>query len=363
VAEVLATIVPRVRRLLERRGMGEGDEGAGVPDGWAEDAPVLAGIAAASVQGTFALGSRAGRRVRRCGAALEQDESPARARCHARQEGFDLHAGVRVRADERDRLERLCRYVLRPPVAQDRLHLTAEGQVLLQLRHPWSDGTTHLLFDPLELLERLAVLIPRPRINLILYHGVLPFDVAQGTPSMVEGWGRGPRGPSTLLRTIPSHVEGWRALVVGFGNTADPGETSTTEPDAPAPRWADLMRRSFGIDTLACPRCPGRLRLIALIEEPSVIERILRHLCLPTEVPTPRPGRAPSLGAARDALSQVDGRRSSWPDPSTRTRGARPSTRAPDRCPPVPTRRRYGQSSSGAPRAATSSLTRWRSRR
>ena len=172
VAEVLATIVPRVRRLLERRGMGEGDEGAGVPDGWAEDAPVLAGIAAASVQGTFALGSRAGRPVRRCGAAPEQGEPPARVRCHARQEGFDLHAGVRVPADERDRLERLCRYALRPPVAQDRLHLTPEGQVVLQLRHPWSDGTTHLLFDPVDLLERLAV---------------LPFDSAQGTPSAVEG--------------------------------------------------------------------------------------------------------------------------------------------------------------------------------
>ncbi len=172
VAEVLATIVPRVRRLLERRGMGEGDEGAGVPEGWAEDAPVLAGIAAASVQGTFALGSRAGRPVRRCGAAPEQGEPPARVRGHARQEGFDLHAGVRVPADERDRLERLCRYALRPPVAQDRLHLTPEGQVVLQLRHPWSDGTTHLLFDPVELLERLAV---------------LPFDSAQGTPSAVEG--------------------------------------------------------------------------------------------------------------------------------------------------------------------------------
>ena len=325
---------------------------------------------------------------------------------HARQEGFDLEAGVKVPADQRDRLERLCRYALRPTVAQDRLQLTAEGQVVLQLRHPWSDGTTHLLLDPLELLERLAVLpvrlrsghpersrgvIPRPRINLIRYHGVLPFDVAQGTPSMVEGWGRGPRGPSTLLRAIPSNVEGWRALVVIFGNTADRGETSTadastteesadvsearaTEPhpsdgrEGRPPRegarvWADLMCRSFGLDVLACPRCGGRLRLIALIEQAAVIERILRHLRLPTEVPTPRPGRAPSLDAARDALSEVEGRRSSWPAPSTRTRGARPSPRVPDRCPPVPTRRRYAQSSSGASRPATPCLTRWRKRR
>jgi len=177
VGDVLATIVPRVRRLLERRGLGDGEEGAGAADEWAEDAPVLAGMAGASVQGTFALGPRAGKRARPCGAVsvedqLREDTVPGPGRCHARQEGFDLEAGVWVPADERDRLERLCRYALRPTVAQDRLRLTAEGQVVLQLRHPWADGTTHLLFDPLELLERLAV---------------LPFDSAQGTPSTVEG--------------------------------------------------------------------------------------------------------------------------------------------------------------------------------
>jgi uncharacterized protein YbaR (Trm112 family) len=59
------------------------------------------------------------------------------------------------------------------------------------------------------------------------------------------------------------------------------------------------MCRSFGLDVLACPRCGGRLRLIALIEQAAVIERILRHLRLPTEVPTPRPGRAPPLFVAR----------------------------------------------------------------
>jgi len=302
VADVLATIVPRVRRLLERRGLGDGDEGASAADQWAEDAPVLAGMAGASVQGTFALGPRAGKHARPCGAVPVEVEDqrregtvPGPGRCHARQEGFDLEAGVCVAAEQRDRLERLCRYALRPTVAQDRLRLTAEGQVVLQLRHPWADGTTHLLFDPLELLERLAVLIPRPRINLILYHGVL-----------------GPRAA-------------WRSLVVDFGNATDGGESTTADapmagarvdlrearatepaPDPPcgrearpqrekAPLWADLMRRTFGIDVLACPRCGGRFRLIALIEEASVIERILRHLHLPTEVPTPRPGRAPPL--------------------------------------------------------------------
>src|SRR5439155_6826253 len=84
-----------------------------------------------------------------------------------------IHANVAVRADDRQGLERLCRYVLRPPVAQDRLELTADGRVLVILKGEWSDGTTHLLFEPVELLEKLAALTPRPRINLVLYHGVL----------------------------------------------------------------------------------------------------------------------------------------------------------------------------------------------
>ena len=55
------------------------------------------------------------------------------------------------------------------------------------------------------------------------------------------------------------------------------------------------MRRTFGFDVLACPRCGGRLHLIAMIEEASVIQRILRHLGLPTQIPDPRPARAPPL--------------------------------------------------------------------
>ena len=78
---------------------------------------------------------------------------------------------MRVPAGQRDRLERVCRYALRPPVAGGRLQLTAEGQVVLQLRHRWADSTTHVVFTPTALLERLAVLVPRPRVNLVLYHG------------------------------------------------------------------------------------------------------------------------------------------------------------------------------------------------
>lgn len=58
-------------------------------------------------------------------------------------------------------------------MAGDHLHRTAAGDVALQLRRPWDDGTTQLVFAPIAFLARLAVLAPRPRVNLVLYHGVL----------------------------------------------------------------------------------------------------------------------------------------------------------------------------------------------
>ena len=74
-------------------------------------------------------------------------------------------------AGDRTRLERRCRYVRRSPLAQDSLELTEDGKVLVKLRRPWSDGTRAIRFEPSELLEKLAAMIPRPRANLLIYHG------------------------------------------------------------------------------------------------------------------------------------------------------------------------------------------------
>jgi hypothetical protein len=157
---VLLTVARRLERLLARRGLVGADDER--DDHWREEAPVLAGIAAASVQGRRALGERAGAAVVRVDASggAPVDGEPGLGPCHARWDGYDLHAAVVVPAHDRARLERVCRYALRPPVAHDRLLLTSEGRIMLDLRHRWSDGTTHLIFDPLELLERLAALHP-----------------------------------------------------------------------------------------------------------------------------------------------------------------------------------------------------------
>jgi hypothetical protein len=271
VAEVLAAVDPLIARRLRRQGLAPDGAEADATDPWADEAPVLAGLAASSVQGVMAWGPRRGARPDRLGTAREPADLPPSGLCHARANGFSLHAALVVPAGQRDRLERVCRYLLRSPVAAERVQLTATGQVRLSLRQPWRDGTTGFVFDPVEFLGRLAVLVPRPRVNLLLYYGVLGARSA------------------------------WRAAVVAAG--AVPPGGGGGEPDAdqeePAgrasagPSWGALMQRTFGFDVLACPRCGGRLRLVALIEEAAVIDRILRHLGLPAELPAPRPARAP----------------------------------------------------------------------
>lgn len=285
-ALVLETIDRRIRRLLARRSvLDEAGEGSAV-DRWQDESPVLAGLAAASVQGRRALGAQAGSRPQRCGASTEwlALAPSGRGPCHAQWNGFDLHAGVVVPARDRARLERLCRYALRPPVARDRIHLMPDGRVVLDLRHRWADGTTRLVFDPGERLERLAALTPRPRINLLLYYGVL------GARSAWRSRLADPRRAVEVVRTAQGGSP-------AAGVTARPRSNRL---------WAELMQRSFGFDVLACPRCGDRLELIALIEDAVVIRRILRHLRLPTEVPAARPARPPPLPPGRSDLRYDD---------------------------------------------------------
>ena len=108
----------------------------------------------------------------------------------ARAAGFSLHAGVASEAHEHEKLERLCRYITRPAVATERLSLTAQGNIRYRLvapahparatfvhpctaKTPYRDGTTDVMFEPLDLMARLAALVPTPRVNLTRYHGAM----------------------------------------------------------------------------------------------------------------------------------------------------------------------------------------------
>ena len=173
VATALATIRHRVQRLLVRHGLESADEATGPADRLVDESPVLAGIVGASVQGRVALGHRAGARVRRLGDARDTPSMTSRGPRHAHLDGFDLHANVWVSAHDRAGLERLCRYILRPPFAQERLRPRSDGRIVLELKTAWHDGTRELVFEPLEFLERLAAMTPRPETNLLIGHGLL----------------------------------------------------------------------------------------------------------------------------------------------------------------------------------------------
>ena len=78
-----------------------------------------------------------------------------------------------IAPDDREALERLCRYIARPPIKLERLSLDPDGRVIYALRRPWRDGTSAIAFDPLDFLSRLAALIPCPRSHFLTYHGIL----------------------------------------------------------------------------------------------------------------------------------------------------------------------------------------------
>jgi hypothetical protein len=118
-------------------------------------------LLAHSITYRIAVGPRAGRKVFTLQSLPAGDEGSGAAAGKV-VGGFSLHAGVAARADERDKLERLCRYISRPAVSQARLSLTAGGNVRYQLKAPYRDGTTHVVFEPLDFLARLAALVPKP---------------------------------------------------------------------------------------------------------------------------------------------------------------------------------------------------------
>lgn len=174
VAHLTATVRRRVLRLLRRKGrLPEPDEPDCEPDLLNLDEPTLAAFYSASVQGIIATGHRAGQRVERYGGFDGLPTVEVVASRSARIDGFSLHANTEIPAGDRDRLERVSRYIVRPAAAYDRFALRPDGKIAYELKRSWSDGTTHVVFEPGELIEKLAALVPFPHKNLVRYHGVL----------------------------------------------------------------------------------------------------------------------------------------------------------------------------------------------
>ena len=126
---------------------------------------MLAGMTSASIIGLVSVGERAGQRVRR----ILQDSADGVKTGHLcfASRGFSLHAARRIAAGNRQGLESLCNYVARPPLAAGSLQRISDEEYSFKLKTPWSDGATHLILSPDELIEKLAALVPPPRQNLV----------------------------------------------------------------------------------------------------------------------------------------------------------------------------------------------------
>src|SRR5215467_3445367 len=189
-----------------------------------DDAPELARTLAASVQQRIAFGERAGQQVRRMGSGFgAEGERPLLSgpRC-ASIHRFSLHANTHVPAHRRDQLERLLRYTARGAVSLERLAQDANGDLVYTFTHPCSNGTTGIRLSPMELLEKLAALVPLPRVHLVRYGGCL--------------------APHSSLRGAITPTPRQQGM--------DKEETDTTSPHW---SWAQLLKRVFALDMARCP--------------------------------------------------------------------------------------------------------------
>jgi hypothetical protein len=278
VADMLQIAKVRMLKALERRGMVRlSTEALEVDDALAARDPVLAQLAAAAVAGLppagpaerkrepVAITTDGGREI--VGELVVQD-------C-----GFNLHAKTRAGAVDDDARARLLRYVLRPPLAQERLGVLPDNRVRLTLKRSWSDGTYALEMDALALLARLASSVPPPKQHLTLYAGVLA-AAAHWRPLII------PPAPTDLAPKT---------------DAPPPAPPAFTKPAKPSPsgtrcryiKWADLLRLTFGLTLDQCPACGGRMKLRALVRDPESIERFLRHQNLWSPPKNLSPARAP----------------------------------------------------------------------
>jgi hypothetical protein len=153
-------------------------------------------------------------------------------------DGFTLHAATRAGARDTAGREALLRYVLRPPVAQERIEPQKDGLVAITLKRAYADGTVAVVMDPLSLLCRLAMSVPPPRYHIVKYAGVL--------------------ASASRLRSRIAPVP---AVVAAQG---DDGEAVVPERRGTYRPWAELPRAPLVEERRPAPKVARRRRVETL---------------------------------------------------------------------------------------------------
>lgn len=196
--------------------------------------------------------------------------------------GFSVDGSVRIEAADRAGRERLLRYCARPPFALDRLRQLDGDRLVYDHPRPGPGAAGALILTPLELLDRLAALVPPPRVHRHRYFGVL--------------------APNSPLRAAVTAL-------------AEPAATAATAPAPnqappaaePAPRraaryaWALLLARIYEAFPLVCLLCGAEMRIIAFITDAPTVRNLLAHLGEPIAPPRIAPARGPPLWEAAGA--------------------------------------------------------------
>jgi len=277
IVELAHKISVRLARYLERAGLIEGDaEGHYLSDEALGDE--MSEHQGYSINYRISAGPQKGRKVfalQTLPAIQGDGQSGA---LLGKVAGFSLHAGVAAKASERDKLEHLCRYITRPPVSTKRLSLTGQGHIRYELKTSYRNGTTHVIFEPLDFISKLAALVPVPRINLTRYHGVFAPNSKYRSDVIIKRNAQG------------SDIESIDEC--GQGNAVR--RASMT--------WAQCLKRAFKIDIEICEVCQGPARVIACITDPVVINQILTHLQLKpgSQIGMLPASRAPPAGSLFD---------------------------------------------------------------
>jgi hypothetical protein len=173
----------------------------------------------------------------------------------------------------------------------ERLERLADGRLLYRFKRAWRDGTTHIVLDPVEMLQKLAALIPAPHAHLVRYAGL--FAPAAKWRSAIVPPAAGAASSTGAESTIGSsgletNVSCEDSLA-GVTDAAMPAEPFSAVPHGRNYTWAELMKRVWALDVPECPRCRGRMRILADLHSPDAIEKILKCLDLPSRAPPVSP--------------------------------------------------------------------------
>ena len=252
-ADVAKRTALRVQKVLARHGRsldGTSERQDAEPSG---EQLSLSALCAAAASGQGLFGERAGKPLLRV-------VDPKRARSGERvgeSQGINVHAEVVVPARDRARLERLCRYVCRPPIAQNRLEEMVGGKLSYLLKKPWRDGTVALVLEPMDLIARVCALIPPPRFHMVRYHGVLSSHA------------------KVRAEVVPKREDAVAKQLALFEKDTGVLDVLALEREPRRKPWAWLLRHVFQVDVSTCVRCGGVTRWLEAATTPEALARVL----------------------------------------------------------------------------------------